>query len=1270
MPNKPPDPTPPSRDDFDSLNANIDGMRNDYKETQSDSVDQMKAIVKDSNLESTRLTKAIMGFQRAVAEGTSKIAHSTGEAVKATGHYSVIAAKNTVGKFALDKETQTGRAGASAAGGLIGAVIAQSISDSGIGAAIKAKVSEGLSSAGSKTWSSIKDTGSKIKNRNKNNSMSNSTLSEAIDQKTKYNAKKINGRKIRSDTGGTHKVSGGISTIASTISPNKNGTEINYKGGLGRRYSSFIWSHSQNLKRSGDVIMAVDRLRISNQQLAGKTVAPTSKEIKEIKRQAPKAATGGTVQKGGLAEIHMAEIIKPKKEVDKQVRLLSAIYGLLENQSETMEGILSQYEDPASKKGGIFASLIGGFEMFAGHLFSGRYSKDIPRNKNPLVTTANGIATMYNWQRLYGEVQKDQMNALLQILSKNKNIKFEVTGRRGALLEWFGKSGKKISKKAKEMEAGPVKKLLGFISSAETFVNFDEERWRKRAHEKFQAGMDAAVFGEGEQSFMGGVRRAKLTMFDMGDDFEEAGTQVKIFSERLTDALKHVQEGFIKKQTDRTENYDPDSKPSWYEFWKNKKLTESQRYTMDTRHNASAAGIKGMGRIKPPKKVNDWKSSAKEKVSSIVTEAGQSIIPHTDDVISAVKKDKDPTLVQLTNIARHTASTAQINKAQMNLTKRIDNREERQEKAAAKKAKRLSVWERIKESKTGEKVTGLFNWIKKNPKMAAAAVLAIMSVSTKLGRSVLGGVAKFAWKHPTTAILAVLFKTQIWNATMKSLHLAAAAFKGVGSVAFKLGKFSVTLGKYIAPLGLIINSIQALTLFWSKKARRDTKKEFTNAAKDYRNAKGGWNKTKALGSLIAKGAMNPSGAVYTAASTGIDVTKRNVNTIKRKFEQRKTNKFLNSAKDAIAKRRKSGADMSDINALNNLMVTVRQNGGTKDELSFVMKSISKGVPIAKIKKTLTDLQLFNEAKKINKDNKVLSSLFRKYPKKDVMALYNKGMEAKEIKSILSWTSKKDNRNSKELGMIFDQIKNDPDKVSKYYTLLKKDVSLKELKRQLSYIEPPKSVKKGLFSGKFVEGNLKEIRAERKKKKAEYQKAIKDDRAGVFASPEEMKKREEMRKNINSLSDTIDDLEYQEQITGKKSKLKQTDKKRRTMDDVSRDILKNNPKLAEKLAAKHENTDVNELKIKQSNVDTSKVKRAQANSVQEQMNDATATVKASQSMNKNMKDASKDSANVIASTVVNNNNSNSNSSSVSGGGGGATPDKYWKNIDSILGGNVI
>jgi hypothetical protein len=131
-------------------------------------------------------------------------------------------------------------------------------------------------------------------------------------------------------------------------------------------------------------------------------MSPSEKDIKRIKQEAPKAAQGGTVTRGGLAEIHQAEIITPRKTVDKQVRLLSAIHGLMEQQGLSLDSLVSQYEDPASKAGGFFATLNTGIEFMLGPIFRGRYTRDIQRSKNPLVTMSSGIIQMHNWQRLYG----------------------------------------------------------------------------------------------------------------------------------------------------------------------------------------------------------------------------------------------------------------------------------------------------------------------------------------------------------------------------------------------------------------------------------------------------------------------------------------------------------------------------------------------------------------------------------------------------------------------------------------------------------------------------------------------------------------------------------------------------------------------------------------------------------------------------------------------------------------------------------------------------
>jgi len=94
-------------------------------------------------------------------------------------------------------------------------------------------------------------------------------------------------------------------------------------------------------------------------------------------------------------------------------------------------------------------------------------------------------------------------------------------------------------------------------------------------------------------------------------------------------------------------------------------------------------------------------------------------------------------------------------------------------------------------------------------------------------------------------------------------------------------------------------------------------------------------------------------------------------------------------------------------------------------------------------------------------------------------------------------------------------------------------------------------------------------------------------------------------------------------------------------------------------------------IKATHLDTSRIEQVKSNAVKEQMNNAAATVKTSKALNKSLQTTAGESAAVMSSTVYNIMNSrNSRISNSSGGGGTSTPDRFWKDIDSILGGNVI
>ena len=84
----------------------------------------------------------------------------------------------------------------------------------------------------------------------------------------------------------------------------------------------------------------------------------------------------------------------------------------------SIESFKSIFTDSTVKDKGFLGSLYSGFiEPMLGlrFLFSGRYAKDIPRSKNPFETMVNALIKIYEWQRIYGDLSRRQLNEIIKV---------------------------------------------------------------------------------------------------------------------------------------------------------------------------------------------------------------------------------------------------------------------------------------------------------------------------------------------------------------------------------------------------------------------------------------------------------------------------------------------------------------------------------------------------------------------------------------------------------------------------------------------------------------------------------------------------------------------------------------------------------------------------------------------------------------------------------------------------------------------------------------
>lgn len=120
------------------------------------------------------------------------------------------------------------------------------------------------------------------------------------------------------------------------------------------------------------------------------------------------------------------------------------------------------YTDNTNKEGkfSFFTSIFNGTRL--GTLFKGKYTADIAKSRNPLETQVSALLQIYRWQRLYGELQKKQLNELIQLSGGEEK---DVVGEHGVLHEAWWKQNDKMKK-----AMGPLGNFIGDM------LFFDNER--------------------------------------------------------------------------------------------------------------------------------------------------------------------------------------------------------------------------------------------------------------------------------------------------------------------------------------------------------------------------------------------------------------------------------------------------------------------------------------------------------------------------------------------------------------------------------------------------------------------------------------------------------------------------------------------------------------------------------------------------------------------------------------------------------------------------
>ena len=204
-------------------------------------------------------------------------------------------------------------------------------------------------------------------------------------------------------------------------------------------------------------------------------MAITAEQVKELRRANNQLVA--TIQQSNQ-KIIAEQRYKSSQQVSEESTIngdndFSSVTSLLEKISEQLDS----FQDPSGEKGGLLRGVFDFFTTRIRSAFYGKYSRQIPRSTNPLQTIADASLKIYEWQRLYGEVTKEQLNELIRKLGGNEK---KIVGRKGAIFDWMTNNPEswqnmKTSLGNSDTVSGKVASWL--MEGYERITPYDEETW-------------------------------------------------------------------------------------------------------------------------------------------------------------------------------------------------------------------------------------------------------------------------------------------------------------------------------------------------------------------------------------------------------------------------------------------------------------------------------------------------------------------------------------------------------------------------------------------------------------------------------------------------------------------------------------------------------------------------------------------------------------------------------------------------------------------------
>jgi len=202
------------------------------------------------------------------------------------------------------------------------------------------------------------------------------------------------------------------------------------------------------------------------------------------------------VEANRIAQLELNETRKGNTDITSAVRNVSttisdtsesyteSIISALENLGTKFED--SQAKGPANPFVDFAKSIFWSSKI--GTLFKGKYTNDITRSKNPLETQVSALLQIYRWQRLYGELTKNQFNEIIRLMGGQEK---DVVGKHSLLKDFWLRNKKDIKKKIGN----------GFQTKLIDFFMYDEEDRDDRNRAAMAAGLGQTLNGNRKKLF-------------------------------------------------------------------------------------------------------------------------------------------------------------------------------------------------------------------------------------------------------------------------------------------------------------------------------------------------------------------------------------------------------------------------------------------------------------------------------------------------------------------------------------------------------------------------------------------------------------------------------------------------------------------------------------------------------------------------------------------------------------------------------------------------